>query len=185
MSSAGLARADHPLLGAAVELADTGHLVLTGRLTPHDQPWLADHTIAGATLLPGTAYLDLALHAARLTGLGAVADVVLEAPLALPAQGAVQLQVTVEAPDGSGARALSVHSRPDAGDGVPDDDGAPWTRHATGTLTPTPTPTPTPAPAPEAASAAWPPAHATPVDLTDLYPRLTAHGYAYGPAFQG
>ncbi|MCX5269786.1 type I polyketide synthase [Streptomyces sp. NBC_00199] len=181
VTSAGLNRADHPLLGAAVELADTGHLVLTGRLTPHDQPWLADHTIAGTTLLPGTAFLDLALHAARLTGLGAVEDVVLEAPLALPSLGAVRLQVTVEAPDGSGARALSVHSRPEAGEGAEDTDPATWTRHATGTLTPTPAP----APAPEPAPAVWPPAHATPVDLTGLYPRLTAQGYAYGPAFQG
>ncbi|MDX3580158.1 SDR family NAD(P)-dependent oxidoreductase, partial [Streptomyces sp. FL07-04A] len=182
VSSAGLARADHPLLGAAVELADTGHLVLTGRLTPHDQPWLADHTIAGATLLPGTAYLDLALHTAHRAGCAGVEDLTLEAPLRI-AEHAVHIQVVAGPEDERGRRSFTVQSRPDAGDGVDDADGAPWTRHATGTLTPTPTPAP--APAPEDASAAWPPAHATPVDLTDLYPRLTAHGYAYGPAFQG
>ena len=35
--------AGHPLLGAAVELADGGGLVLTGRLSLDAQPWLADH----------------------------------------------------------------------------------------------------------------------------------------------
>ncbi|WP_443061825.1 SDR family NAD(P)-dependent oxidoreductase [Streptomyces sp. NBC_00425] len=178
VTSAGLNRADHPLLGAAVELADTGHLVLTGRLTPHDQPWLADHTIAGTTLLPGTAYLDLALHTAHRAGCAGVEDLTIEAPLRI-AEHAVHIQVVAGPADERGRRPFTVQSRPEAGEGVEDTDPAPWTRHATGTLTPTPAPAPAPAPA------VWPPAHATPVDLTGLYPRLTAQGYAYGPAFQG
>ena len=31
----------------------------------------------------------------------------------------------------------------------------------------------------------WPPAGAVPVDLTELYPKLAAQGFGYGPAFQG
>src|ERR1700743_2260195 len=31
----------------------------------------------------------------------------------------------------------------------------------------------------------WPPVGATPVDIDGLYDRLAAHGYGYGPAFQG
>ena len=49
----GLVAAGHPLLGAAVELADgQGHL-LTGRLSAQSHGWLADHVVAGAVLVPG------------------------------------------------------------------------------------------------------------------------------------
>ncbi|MGW1129936.1 acyltransferase domain-containing protein, partial [Streptomyces sp. NPDC002526] len=61
VTSAGLDAGGHPLLGAAVEIADTGHLILTGLLSEQRLPWLTDHTIAGTTLLPGTAFVDLAL----------------------------------------------------------------------------------------------------------------------------
>ena len=32
---------------------------------------------------------------------------------------------------------------------------------------------------------AWPPVGGTPIDLTGLYATLQAHGYGYGPSFQG
>ncbi|MDX3804758.1 polyketide synthase dehydratase domain-containing protein, partial [Streptomyces sp. AK04-3B] len=126
VTSAGLNRADHPLLGAAVELADTGHLVLTGRLAPHDQPWLADHVIAGATLLPGTAYLDLALHTAHRAGCGGVEDLTIEAPLRI-AEHAVHIQVVAGPEDERGRRPFTVQSRPEADAGADDADRAPWT----------------------------------------------------------
>ncbi|MGC1852560.1 MAG: type I polyketide synthase, partial [Solirubrobacterales bacterium] len=49
LTAAGQAAADHPLLGAAVELAgprDEG-LLLTGRLSLTTHPWLADHVVHG------------------------------------------------------------------------------------------------------------------------------------------
>src|SRR4030095_5201510 len=36
----------HPLLGAAVELADTNGLLFTGRLSRHTHAWLAEHVVA-------------------------------------------------------------------------------------------------------------------------------------------
>nr|WP_234352367.1 acyltransferase domain-containing protein [Streptomyces sp. NRRL F-6492] len=57
--SAGLASAEHPLLGAAVELADGEGAVLTGRLSLRTHPWLADHAVFGTVLLPGTAFVEL------------------------------------------------------------------------------------------------------------------------------
>src|SRR5450755_4121236 len=39
----GLTAVDHPLLSAAVDLPATGALVLTGRLSVANQPWVADH----------------------------------------------------------------------------------------------------------------------------------------------
>ena len=84
---AGLAAAGHPLLGAAVELAGGDGYVLTGRLSVAAQPWLADHVVAGAVLVPGTALVELAVRAGDAAGCGRVEELVLEAPLILPARG--------------------------------------------------------------------------------------------------
>ncbi|MCD0451743.1 SDR family NAD(P)-dependent oxidoreductase [Actinocorallia sp. API 0066] len=169
----GLAVGGHPFLGATVRLAEGDGTVFTGRLSTATAPWLAHHTVDGTVLLPGTAFLDLAAHAASRTGAAAVEELTLGAPLALPASGGVLLQVVVGARGDDGRREVAVHSRPDD----PDDD-APWTRHATGTLTETA------GPAPEAAPL-WPPAGAEPVAIDDLYPRLAGLGLDYGPFFQG
>ncbi|AUX43619.1 hypothetical protein SOCE26_050690 [Sorangium cellulosum] len=175
VAAAGLAAADHPLLGAAVALADSDTHLFTGRLSLADQPWLAGHAVFGNVLVPGTAFVELALVAAHRVGLDRLDELTLEAPLALPARGAVLLQMAVAAPDQTGRRSLSIHARAEH---APHD--APWTRHASGTL----------APATSTASSdfdlrAWPPPGATALPLDGLYPRLAAAGLAYGDAFQG
>ncbi|MER6074408.1 type I polyketide synthase [Streptomyces sp. NPDC001817] len=164
----------HPLLSAAVPLADGGGTVLTGRLSPHTQPWLADHRISGVTLLPGTAFVELAVQAGDQVGCAQLDELNLLTPLALPASGGVVLQAVVSAPDADGRRDLTFHSRPESAH-----DDAPWTRHATAVLSPEPAPAPLPLPG------QWPPAGAEPVDLTGLYERMAEQGYGYGPAFQG
>ncbi|GAA3185743.1 type I polyketide synthase [Streptomyces ramulosus] len=170
----GVTAADHPFLGAAVELPATGGTVLTGRISLASQPWLADHAVGGAVLLPGTAFVELLLRAGQETGCPQIAELVLESPLFLPERGAVRLQVAVGAPDAAtGERAVTVHARPGG------DPGAPWTRHATGTLT-------RDDPAPDdAAPAPWPPAGARPVPLDGFHDRTAARGFGYGPAFRG
>ncbi|MGF1426766.1 type I polyketide synthase [Kitasatospora sp. LaBMicrA B282] len=174
--SLGLRSADHPLLGAAVPLPGTDGFLFTGRLSRAGHGWLADHALAGQALLPGTAFLDLALHAGRALDCPQVAELLLEAPLLLPAQGAVQLQLTVGAPDAAGRRHLQVHARGDQ-PATPADD-AEWTRHATGVLAPA-----VPTAVPPLGS--WPPDGASALDLADHYPRFAAAGFEYGPAFQG
>ncbi|MGW8673280.1 SDR family NAD(P)-dependent oxidoreductase [Streptomyces niveus] len=172
VTGAGLGATDHPLLNAHVSLADGGGLLLTGRLSRRTHPWLTDHAVTGTVLLPGTAFVELALRAANECDCTTLADLTLEAPLVLPEHGDVQLQLTVDAPDQAGARALRIHARPATGE-------APWTRHATAVLGPD---------GPALASSphtAWPPTGATRVDLTDRYAQLAAQGYEYGPAFQG
>ncbi|MEU5274663.1 SDR family NAD(P)-dependent oxidoreductase [Streptomyces hygroscopicus] len=175
----GLGPTGHPLLQAAVETPDGG-LLLTGRLSPHTHPWFADHTIADRVPLPGTALLELALLAAARSGCELVEDLTLETPLLLPASGAVRVQLAVTAPDDTGRRTVTIASCP-AADGDGDPDPAAWRHHATGALTGTAAPPP----AAEPPTTAWPPAGAVPVDVADLYQRLTARGYAYGPAFRG
>ncbi|KUM94497.1 hypothetical protein AQI95_43525 [Streptomyces yokosukanensis] len=157
----------HPVLSTALEIPDGGH-VLTGLIALEDQPWLADHTVGGKTLLPGAALVELALAAGRHAGAPAVEELVLSAPLVLGPATAVR--VTVGAPAQDGTRTVDVHAREARAF------DAPWTRHASGVLgeaTP-----------PPAAPAAWPPPDARRIDLDAAYARLADRGYAYGPAFR-
>jgi len=128
VGSAGLGAAEHPLLGAAVELAEGEGEVLTGRLSLAGQGWLGEHRVQGRVLVPGTAYLELALHAGGRVGLERVEELTLERPLEVPEVGGVQVQVVVGGADGEGRRRVGFHSRPEG--------EAAWTRHATGLLGP-------------------------------------------------
>ncbi|MFI7075557.1 SDR family NAD(P)-dependent oxidoreductase, partial [Micromonospora sediminicola] len=168
VSGAGLGDVGHPLLGAAVAVAGAEMVLLTGRLSLATHPWLADHVVAGAVLLPGTALAELAVRAGDEVGAPRIRDLTFAAPLVLPETGAVRVQVRVGAPDGTGGRPVAIHSQPDG-----DTD---WTAHAEGVLDP---------PRPDEPTLAWPPAGLTEVDLTDWYPTLSGHGLTYGPAFQG
>uniref|UniRef100_A0AAU3GXX2 SDR family NAD(P)-dependent oxidoreductase n=1 Tax=Streptomyces sp. NBC_01401 TaxID=2903854 RepID=A0AAU3GXX2_9ACTN len=172
----GLTGADHPLLGASLTLADGDGLLLTGRLSLRTHPWLADHTVLGSVLLPGTAFLDLLIHAGDQAGCDLIDELTLERPLALPATGGVAIQLRVGPADESGRCEVTVHSCP--ADAPLD---APWTRHASGRLA-------TCAPAASATPenlVSWPPAGAVSVDLDGYYARLAEGGLGYGPAFRG
>ncbi|MET9701361.1 acyltransferase domain-containing protein, partial [Streptomyces sp. NPDC006529] len=94
--SIGLGEVAHPLLGAAVTLADSEGVLFAGRLSLDTHPWIADHAILGSALLPGTAFVDLAVRAGDEVGCDVVEELTLEAPLVLPERGGVQLQLVVE-----------------------------------------------------------------------------------------
>ncbi|MCF3172495.1 SDR family NAD(P)-dependent oxidoreductase [Streptomyces sioyaensis] len=173
LDAVGLRAAGHPLLGAAVTVAGSESVVFTGRLSLATHEWLAGHAVLGRVILPATAYLDLAVSAGDRTGCDHLAELTLEAPLVLPEQGAVQLQVAVSAPDDTGSRSFTVHSRP-----VEADDAAPWARHAQGTLATTP-------PNEPESVGSWPPEGAEPVGTGEWYEAFADAGFAYGPAFQG
>jgi acyl transferase domain-containing protein len=176
-SAVGQRAAEHPLLGAAVAVAGEGEeWLFTGRISLETQPWLADHAVLDTVLLPGTAFVELALRAGGEVGLDTVEELTLEAPLVLAAKGALQLQVTVGAADGAGRRELAVYSRAEAAEGLAEEPE--WVRHASGLLAPG-------AGAPPATDHEWPPAGAEPVELDLRYDRLAGYGFGYGPAFQG
>ncbi|MFD7439716.1 type I polyketide synthase, partial [Streptomyces sp. NPDC059861] len=173
--SLGLDPAGHPLLSTAVEFAERADALFTSRISRAGQPWLADHTIAGTVIAPGTLFLELAVAAGEHVGVPRVTELMLEAPLPLPERDAVRVQVTVGAPDADGHRQFSLHARPDG------DDHAPvWTRHATGVLAPAAAVPPV-----EEDLAVWPPSGAEADVLDGVHDRLAALGYEYGPAFQG
>ncbi|MCP3803257.1 SDR family NAD(P)-dependent oxidoreductase [Allokutzneria sp. A3M-2-11 16] len=160
LSESVVTTAGHPLAGAAVQIAGAESLLFTTRLSVASHPWLADHVVAGAVLVPGTALLELALHAAAEAGAGQVADLVLEAPLVLPDNGGVHVQVVVD------GEALRIHSRRG--------EDEPWTRNASGVLAAT-----------KSTAAFEMPADAVRIEIAELYGRLADAGLAYGTAFQG
>ncbi|WP_405826869.1 SDR family NAD(P)-dependent oxidoreductase [Streptomyces sp. NBC_00838] len=176
LSGAGLTVAGHRLLGAQVSLAGGG-VVLTGRLSVSAQPWLADHAVSGVVVLPGTAFVDLAVHAGGQVGCPRVEELTLQAPLVLVEGGpGVAVQVVVDEPEASGdhgRRAVSVFSRADM-----NDDGE-WVRHGSGFLTTSD------GPADSADTAwVWPPA-GDQVPAEGVYAGLADAGFDYGPVFRG
>ncbi|MEU1056980.1 type I polyketide synthase, partial [Streptomyces sp. NPDC005876] len=186
VTAAGLEKAGHPLLGAVVEVPESEEVLFTSRLSLATHPWLADHVAAGAVLLPGAAFVELALRAGDEVGCGAVEELVMETPLPLAEGTGVRLRVSVGAAGEDGRRTVRMHSRAE-------DAGAAWVRHVSGTLRPVSasetTPATTPGTTPEAVDlSVWPPAGAVAVDPAEvaaLYDGLEQAGYRYGPVFQG
>ncbi|MFB9467787.1 acyltransferase domain-containing protein, partial [Streptomyces cinereospinus] len=172
LTATGLTSSDHPLLGVLVARAEGEGLLLSGLLSLRTHPWLADHALAGTPLLPGTAFLELALQAADAVGCSHVDDLTVLAPLRISENGGHHIQAEVGAYDSDGRRPLTIHSRPAA------DPEAIWTKHAVGYLT-------SDLPAAARLGTAWPPPGARPVEHTDPYGTLATHGYDYGSAFQG
>ncbi|WSN08772.1 SDR family oxidoreductase [Micromonospora sp. NBC_01699] len=167
----------HPLLSATVELPGTGGTVFTGRLSLAEQPWLADHAVRGAVLLPGVAYVEMAAHAGGQLGCALVEELTLAAPLLLPAGDdgtGVQLRLTAGTPDHAGRRVIEFHSRSEQAG--PD---AEWTGHGSGVLAPS-------GPLPSAVTGVvWPPTGARQMRIGELYGFLRDRGVEYGPAFRG
>ncbi|WP_275411864.1 type I polyketide synthase, partial [Winogradskya humida] len=167
----GLGALEHPLLGAAVELAGGAGLVCTGRLSLRAQPWLADHTVGGMALLPGTAFVELAIRAGDQVGCGVVEELTLQAPLVVPADGSgVQVQVVLGAADGDGRHEVQVFSRTGPEQA--------WTEHASGVVAPADRDA-----VPDPELAVWPPQNATPIDVSGLYAGRLSE--VYGPSFHG
>ncbi|MFC4562163.1 type I polyketide synthase [Nocardiopsis mangrovi] len=173
VADAGLLSADHPLLGAVVETPDG--VICTGRLSRATHAWLADHAVAGSVVVPGTAVVEMVSRAGDEVGCGRIGELVLQAPVIVPEQGAVQVRVVVGAPNEDGERDVALHSRPES---APHTKPGEWTVHATGRVTPA-------VDAVGAPLGEWPPADAGELDLDGLYPRLAAEGLVYGPVFQG
>ncbi|WP_055526543.1 type I polyketide synthase [Streptomyces graminilatus] len=166
----GLDVSEHPLLGATTRLPGSGGLVMSGVVTREGHPWLADHTIGGVALLPGTALAELVCAAGGAVDRPVLRELILHAPLAVPDGEGTRLRLVVEG-DGS----VSVHAQ-----AVPEE---PWTLHASGLLGER---------RPEDAATglgfaadAWPPPDAVSVDASSLYEDLAERGYGYGPAFTG
>ncbi|HEV7979238.1 MAG TPA: SDR family NAD(P)-dependent oxidoreductase [Amycolatopsis sp.] len=167
-SGLGLVSAEHPLLGAAVSLAGSDGLLLTGRFSVATHPWLADHSVGGVVLFPGTGFLELAIRAGDQVGCDRVDELTLSVPLMLQDEEAVAIQVRVGAPDDTDSRDLQIFSRPADAPASQE-----WIEHATGVLS-----------SGERVATfdvgVWPPRGAEAIDLDGFY-----DGRTFGPVFQG
>ncbi|MFE3029786.1 SDR family NAD(P)-dependent oxidoreductase, partial [Nocardia tengchongensis] len=127
--------------------------------------------VAGNVLVPGTAFVELALWAGARSGLPQLAELTLEAPLALPEHESVRMQVLVGDVTAEGTRSVGVHACASGRDE--------WTRHAFGVLAAADYSV---AGAPEKP---WPPSAAEELDVDLLYSRLAETRLEYGPVFRG
>lgn len=167
----------HPLLGRRLSLAVSDAVYFTSHLSCDELAYLNDHRIHGEAVLPGAAYIELALAAMRRVGgagAGAVEDAVFHRPLFLRED--VLLQTVLKLAERPGAYRFEVWScLPVGANGQ-----APWQLHATGLVGPG-----------EPGAQTWRQMSraaltvARVVNPADLYPAMTGHGLEYGPDFQG
>lgn len=153
----------HPLLGAKLESPHAGHHYST-RLRSDDPSWLADHRVFGQVLVPGAAWIEMALA----TGASELLDVVFEHPLALSDQSD-QSETRVDLiVDEHGA--FRIYSAQREGDSATSS----WQRHAAGRTGTAQAPRARPLPS-----------LTEQVDIAALYGELAAAGLEYGDTFRG
>ncbi len=161
---------EHPLLGYRLKEQPAAW---ENHLDPIKLPWLADHQVGGAVILPGAAYLELALAAAHAwqpdTAQVAVDRLEILSPVVFDGEHAQTLRVILDPTNGrvriEGRRRLSFDA---------------WALHARCQIRISDSPR-THAPVPIAETAA--PAHV--IDGAQLYALASALGLDYGPAFRG
>lgn len=154
----------HPLLGRA---AFPGQGVWRGDVNARSLPWLADHRVDGAVVLPAAAYVEIALAAGtRALGRATVelSDLEILRPLVLEEGGSAELRTTLDAATG----ALRIEARPRLSE-------ADWALHAFGTVRAAPS---------AQLAAVEPPGPGRSLSAEALYAALARHGLAYGPAFR-
>ncbi len=183
---AGQTQMGHPLVRSAVTLADSDGWLFTGCVSLRDEPWLADHALVGAVVVPGTTYVDMSLRVGAEVGYELLEDLVFETPLVLSAErGATQLQLTLDPPDERGKRALAIFTRQVDAAGV-EQEG--WTRHARGVLASAELAlasgqAPPELEGPPSVEEAWPPIGSEPVAAEDVYDYFAGVGLEYGRTF--
>ncbi|WP_420140822.1 type I polyketide synthase, partial [Sphingomonas sp.] len=160
-------RFDHPLLGQRVRpqpVEWVRHLGL------EQMPWLADHEVGGAAVMPAAAMLDLALAAARARKPGAAALELLDVEIgrALVLEPHVIRELRFRVGSGTGEFEFASRSR------LTDD---PWTIHMSGRLVESDSTAAAGLAMTDAAPNAKMPA-------AGLYALASRLGLDYGPAFQ-
>ncbi|MEX5635816.1 SDR family NAD(P)-dependent oxidoreductase [Parafrankia sp. FMc2] len=164
----------HPLLGVHVQVpsAEGGHVWQADAGTAA-LPWLADHQVRDAVVLPGAGYCEMALAAAtQIFGAGTateIVDIEFRGVLFLDDHTPLSLVADYQAEDQATLRIVSLGT-----DEV-------WAEHAVARARRVPRPQP---PAPVDVEAALR-EHPTAGDVDAFYERLRATGIHHGPNFAG
>jgi acyl transferase domain-containing protein/short-subunit dehydrogenase/acyl carrier protein len=162
---------DHEILTGLLEVPGGETTILTGQVSLHSLPWLGDHRVADAIVLPGAVLIELALTACAKMRCNVVDELVLERPLVLQDDGWVQFRVVLGAADNGGTRPVEIYSRSGRASGERTSAG--WIRQATGRAG-------TRSPGGGEPHSERRPG-AVPLDVTRMYEELTGRGYVYGP----
>ncbi len=169
-------RAAGPLLGHRLRsaLADVQFESVLD-LTQPAFAWLADHQVFGEPILPATACIELGFEAGRAVlgnGPAAIEQLTIREPLRLAAGARTTVQI-VTTPADAGALNFRIFSLPDG------DDAAPWTLHASGTLTAAGAPI-----EPDATFGVETDAGAPALSVDEHYQAFATRGLVYGPRFR-
>ncbi|MBD2519332.1 SDR family NAD(P)-dependent oxidoreductase [Nostoc sp. FACHB-973] len=168
----------HPLLGKRLR-SPLKETLFECELNINLQPYLVGHQVYGMVVLPGAAYLEIALAGAKTvlgSGSYSLEQVLIQEALIIPedASRIVQLILTPESTGQTSFRILSLAS--DAAD-----DANSWIQHATGKINAQPTDT-------EQTFVSLTNLQATfeeQLSVEDYYQQLRNRGLEYGESFQG
>jgi acyl transferase domain-containing protein/acyl carrier protein len=160
----------HPLLGRQLRSPIQDSL-FESELSSDLQPFLVGHQVVGMVVLPGAAYLEMALAAgATRFGSATLESVSIQEAMILPEAGSRMVQVVLS-PDG----AFQIASI------ATEDERAKWIRHAAGKISTGQTPPTLPA-----LSLVEVQSRCTePVAVETYYQQLAERGLQYGASFQG
>jgi len=95
VSGVGLDSVEHPVLGAVVEVPESGGVVVSGRVSLGLHPWLADHVVSGVVLVPGAVLVEWAIQAGDRVGCSVVEELVVESPMRLGESGVLRVRLSV------------------------------------------------------------------------------------------
>jgi myxalamid-type polyketide synthase MxaE and MxaD len=176
----------HPLLGQYVALADSSEKhVWDIELDRRSPPYLEDHRVQGATVLPGTAYVEMALAAANeVFGAGPhiLTEMEFQRALFFPDSGTRRVQVILsESPAGEASFHMYSRLEGPEGAGLPHES---WTLHATGSICRDQASGASPV-LEQAAAEEIQDRCPEEISSEDYYSRLQERGLQYGPCFQG
>lgn len=181
----GASSLDHGVLLSSTAIAGTGDIICSGFISTSRQPWLRDHVISGQSLVPATAFAEMALRAARQgiapdSETAVLDELVVLAPLALSLEDEEEQEYEVQVivreleDDGATRKSVDVYSRQH--DMATRHD---WIQHATGTVKLILLPQ---------KDSLTNGTHAetdSEVDIDKAYTVLSEYGINYGPNFQG
>ncbi|KAK4495334.1 hypothetical protein PRZ48_013665 [Zasmidium cellare] len=159
-------------LDAGVSVPGSSQVVFSGIVPLGKFPWLGDHVMGGKTILPATAFVEMALKAGREVGLNVLGELTLLKPLDSSEGDDVRLQMIVEDAGTNSGRTFNIFSRPTRAK-ISED----WNLHASGVLQERLHHS-----VQQAVHTSWPTQGE--IEITGAYNQLQAAGISYGPAFR-
>ncbi|MGF7124648.1 SDR family NAD(P)-dependent oxidoreductase [Rhodococcus sp. BE178] len=175
--SSGTEEVQHPFVGSMARLASGDAVLFFGEISPVKQRWLLDHAVCGQVLVPATALLEISMFAAKSLDMSRLDELTIVTPIVIPDRETVDIQIVVKSP-GTDSCPIEIYAK----SGCLETGGsAEWVLSATGELRG------------EAAGGlnsrslgeSWPPGVVREIDVSELYLKLDAAGYQYGPTFRG